>query len=278
MRKRKATKRPQPAPADRTLEELGGIAGLLQTLAGAWPKKLPDFEAVFDLVVRRCRNEFGASRFLAYLCRALLHERARQKIGRTVPAESWALAAERVNLTAFEAFQAPSFAKDIALARALAEAIHDPGPTSGPLGPFAAKHRGLMRAAGGRLLSPPKGSHRGAGVKRRRKPMRPDPRPGLERALLEVRRARSAETLESTISNRLGLPPVDAARVAEWTGGGRKGATRVARALLAAEEEPSLVGKGLPAIRAAERNIYARERRWARLREREKTDTHLSRA
>jgi hypothetical protein len=68
-REMRATKRPQTPvravptlSADRILEDLGGIAGLLETLAkGSWPLEEADFEAVFDLVVRRCRNEFGAA-------------------------------------------------------------------------------------------------------------------------------------------------------------------------------------------------------------------------
>lgn len=84
--------------------------------------------------------------------------------------------------------------------------------------------------------------------------------------------ARSTGMLESTISGRLGLPQADAAKVAEWD------PDRIAAALLAAEEDPSLVGKGLAAIRAAERHMSARERRWSLYRAREKTDIHLSRA
>jgi hypothetical protein len=67
-RKTRAARRPRALTrgvrADRILEELGGIAGRLQTCAGAWPEDLDlaDFEAVLDLVVDRCRSELGSER------------------------------------------------------------------------------------------------------------------------------------------------------------------------------------------------------------------------
>jgi len=293
---KKATReRPWTASqAERTLAGPGGIARLLKTLAKAWPEGLADFEAVFDLIVRRCRNEFGAGRFLAYLCRALLHEQAYQKIRSTVPPLKWAFAAERVNLAAFEAFQAPSFANDVLLARELAEVVHDPGPpllesADGRIrpdeGPLALERRRALGdwllemqsraalAAGKKLLHRPGGPRRVKGVKRSRKPSKPDPSPSLDRLRGAQARARSNGTLESTISGGLGLPQADAAKVAEWDD-----PDRIAAALLAAEEDPSLVGKSLAAIRAAERHIRARERRWSLYRAREKTDIHLSHA
>ncbi len=132
MPKKGARKRPRPlqapartaSPAERTLEDLGGIAGLLQTLAGAWPEELnaADFEAVFSLVVGRCKNEFGGARFLAYLCRALLDESA-SKAFRSEP-----LAVRRVELMMKAGIrQAPFLLDDLRLVEQLAAALHEPG-------------------------------------------------------------------------------------------------------------------------------------------------------